>query len=136
MTSMTGSEMEDTPRICVDSYGWIERFMAGPKSAAYDRVIDGAGKREIITPVVVLYEVYKRVKTELGEEVALRDIAALDRTRVVPVDREIALEAADFSLAHRLHFSDALIYATARRFDAHLFTSDPALKGLPGVTLL
>jgi predicted nucleic acid-binding protein len=122
--------------ICIDSYGWIERFMGGPKAPAYNRIIDAADVQTIITPVVVLYEVYKRVKGALGEETALRDVAALERTRVVPIDRDVALEAADFSLAHRLHFSDALIFATARRFGAELYTSDPALKGLPGVTTL
>ncbi|MGI0053627.1 MAG: hypothetical protein ACRECR_05140 [Thermoplasmata archaeon] len=37
---------------------------------------------------------------------------------------------------HRLHFSEALIYSTARRFGAVLYTSDPALKGLDRVTVL
>ena len=133
---MTDSEVRPKPAVCIDSYGWIERFMGGPKASAYNRVIDAVDVRDILTPVVVIYEVYKRVKGALGEETALRDIAALDRTRIVPVDREIALEAADFGLAHRIHFSDALIFATARRFGAELYTSDPALKGLPGVTTI
>lgn len=133
---MTDSEPGKSPPICVDSYGWIERFMGGPKASAYNRVIDAADAGTIITPVVVLYEVYKRVKGALGEETALRDVAALDRTRVVAIDRDLALEAADYSLVHRIHFSDALIFATARRFGAELYTSDPALKGLPGVTTI
>lgn len=128
--------MVPSPPVCIDSSGWIERFMAGPKAPAFNRVIDAAEAESIITPVVVLYEVYKRVKSALGEEMALRDVAALDRTRVIAIEREIALEAADYSLAHRLHFSDALILATARRYGADLYTSDPDLKGLPGVTIL
>ncbi len=133
---MTGSEKGPASPICVDSYGWIERFMGGPRAPAYNRIIDSAEVQSIVTPVVVLYEVYKRVKGALGEETALRDVAALDRTRVVSIDRDVALEAADFSLAHRLHFSDALIFATARRHGAQLYTSDTALKGLPGVTIV
>jgi predicted nucleic acid-binding protein len=133
---MTDSDKAVARSICIDSYGWIERFMAGPKAPAYNRVIDRADIHAIITPVVVLYEVYKRVKSALGEETALRDVAALDRTRVIAIDRDIALEAADFSLSHRLHFSDALIYATARRFGAELYTGDVALKGLPGVIII
>lgn len=39
----------------------------------------------------------------------------------------------DFSLEHGLHLSDALLYATARRHNADLPTSDEALKDLPGV---
>ena len=133
---MTVSETETLRPICIDSYGWIERFMGGPKAPAYNRVIDRAGIESIITPVVVLYEVYRRVKGALGEEAALRDVAALDRTRLIGIDRDIALEAADYSLIHRIHFSDALVFATARRFGAELYTSDPDLKGLPGVTTI
>jgi predicted nucleic acid-binding protein len=133
---MTDSEPGDGAPVCVDSYGWLERFMDGPKAPAYNRVIDRVEGESIVTPVVIVYEVYRRVKSALGEETALQDIAVLDRTRVVNVDREISLEAADFSLAHRLHFADALIYATARRHGAHLYTSDQALRGLPDVTLV
>ncbi|MCI4330469.1 MAG: type II toxin-antitoxin system VapC family toxin [Thermoplasmata archaeon] len=133
---MTDSDRAPAHPICIDSYGWIERFMGGPKAPDYNRVIDRVDVQAIITSVVVLCEVYKRVKGALGEETALRDVAALDRTRVVAIDRDIALEAADFSLAHRLHLSDAQILATARRFGAELYTSDAALAGLPGVTTI
>jgi len=131
---MTGSEERAGPAVCIDTYGWIEHFTGGPKAAAYDKVVASVDEGRILTPVVILYEVYRKIKATVNEAVAVRYVAALDRTRVVPVDREISLEAADFSLAHKLHFSDALIYATARRFGAELFTSDPDLKGLPGVT--
>jgi predicted nucleic acid-binding protein len=133
---MTASDLVRGPTVCIDSYGWIEHFTGGPKATSYDRVIRSVREEGILTPVVVLYEVYRKIKAAVGEEAAVRHVAALDRTHVVAIDREIALEAADFSLAHRLHFADALIYATARRFGADLYTSDPALKGLPRVTLL
>jgi len=120
--------------ISVDSYGWIERFTAGPKSADYNRVVDATPPDEIVTSVVVLYEVYKKMKSRNGELAALEAIAALGQTRVVPVDQEIALEAADYSLALRFHFADALVYATARRFGATLYTSDPDLAKVDGVT--
>jgi predicted nucleic acid-binding protein len=52
---------------------------------------------------------------------------------LVPFDDQLALEAADYSLSLGLHFSDAIIYATAQRFGAELHTSDPHLRGIPGV---
>ncbi|HTT26619.1 MAG TPA: type II toxin-antitoxin system VapC family toxin [Thermoplasmata archaeon] len=131
---MTGSEDKADPAVCIDSYGWIEHFTGGPKAAAYGKVMASVDESRLLTPVVVLYEVYRKIKATVNEEVAVRHVAALDRTRVVPVDREISLEAADYSLSHKLHFSDALIYATARRFGAELYTSDPALKGLRSVS--
>ena len=120
--------------IGIDSYGWIERFTNGPKAQQYNRIIDKAQPDEIVTSVVVLYEVYRKVKQVKGEQVALEAVAALSQTRIVPVDQTISLEAADYSLSHGLHFADALIYATVRHFEAELHTSDEDLKGLKHVT--
>lgn len=122
--------------ISVDSYGWIERFGEGPKAAKYNQIIDEAEQGEIVTSVVVLYEVYRRVKQAKGEETALEAVAVLSQTNVVPLDQTLSLEAADYSLDHGLHMSDAIVYATARRQGAELYTSDEDLKGLRGVTLL
>jgi predicted nucleic acid-binding protein len=119
--------------IALDSYGWIERFTDGPKAAKYNEVIDRTSPVEIITSVVVLYEVYKRIKEVKGEQVALENVAVLTQTNTVPVDSTLSLEAADYSLEFKLHFSDALIYATARHFDAELYSSDRHFKILPHV---
>jgi len=119
--------------ISIDSYGWIERFGGGPKQSQYNRVIDGVSPDQIVTSVVTVYEVYRKAKSLRGEHAALEDVAALGHTMVVPVDQEVSLAAADYSLEHGLHFADALIYATARRHRAALYTSDPALKGLRDV---
>ena len=125
--------MPDPALISIDSYGWIERLGAGPNQDPYNHVIDATPPSRIVTSVVTVYEVYKKVKSSRGEHAALEDVAALGHTRLVPVDQEIALAAADYSLEYGLHFADALIYATARRFDAILYTSDAQLKGLAGV---
>ena len=119
--------------ISVDSYGWIERFTNGNKAAQYNQVIDSNQPKNIITSVVVLYEVYKKVKKQKNEEEALLAVAALSQTTVVPIDQTISLEAADYSLESNLHFSDALVYATARHFKAKLYTSDNDLRALKEV---
>jgi hypothetical protein len=49
--------------------------------------------------MVVLYEVYKKIKNLKGEEEALLATAALSQTTIVPIDPTIALEVADYSLA-------------------------------------
>ena len=122
--------------IGIDSYGWIERFTNGSKAQRYNRIIDKVRPDEIVTSVVVLYEVYRKVKQVKGEEVALEAVAALSQTRIAPIDQTLSLEAADYSLAHGLHFADALIYATSRHFEAELHTSDEDLKGLKHVTFV
>ena len=122
--------------ISVDSYGWIERFTNGPKAAQYNRVIDAMHPGEIITSMVVIYEVYRKVKQIKGEQAALEGVVALSQTRVIPVDPTLCLEAADYSLDHGLHFADALVYATARHFGVELYTSDEDLRGLKGINFI
>jgi predicted nucleic acid-binding protein len=122
--------------ISIDSSGWIERFTKGPKAAQYKTVIDSAKPKDIVTSVVVLYEVYKKIKKLKCEEEALLAVAALSQTTVVPVDQTISLEAADYSLEFNLHFSDALVYATACHFKAELYTSDKDLRVLKAVCFI
>ncbi|MDG6901609.1 MAG: type II toxin-antitoxin system VapC family toxin [Nitrososphaerota archaeon] len=122
--------------ISIDSHGWIERFTSGPKSSRYNEVIDKTAPNDVLTSVVALYEVYRRVKKEKGEQTALGAVAAMGQTRVAEIDQSLSLEAADYSLELGLHFADALVYATARRFSARLYTGDEDLKSLPGVTFI
>ncbi len=119
--------------ISIDSYGWIERFTNGPKASLYNQVIESNQPKDIITSVVVLYEVYRKVKQLKSEEEALLAVAALSQTTVVDVDQTISVEAADYSLEFGLHFSDALVYATARHWKAKLYTSDNDLQALKSV---
>jgi len=122
--------------ISLDSYGWIERFTNGPKAPQYNQIIESTEPENIVTSIVVLYEVYKKIKKIKGEEEALLAIAALSQTTIVPVDQTIALEAADYSLENNLHFSDSLVYATARHWKVRLYTSDSDLGPLTSVCLI
>jgi toxin FitB len=122
--------------ISIDSFGWIERFTKGPRAAQYKQLIESTEPKEIVTSVVVLYEVYKKIKKMKGEEEALLAVAVLSQTTIVPIDQSISLEAADYSLELELHFSDALVYATARHWKAKLYTSDEDLRELKDVCLV
>ena len=117
----------------MDTYGWLERILDGPRASEYNKVLSSVRLEEVVTSVVTVYELYRKLRLARGEAAALEAVVHLRATRLVTVDDQLALEAADYSLAHSLHFSDALVYATARRFDAPLHTSDPDLKSVPGV---
>ena len=71
-----------------------------------------------------------------GEQEALEAVALLTQTEIVDIDQTLSLEVADFSLQHHLHFSDALVYATARKYGVEFYTSDEDLKGLVGVSFI
>lgn len=87
----------------------------------------------VITPTIVIYEVYKYAKRLRSEEDAVDAVAAMQKTRVIPLSDELALVAADLSLAHKLPMADAIVLATAQAHDAELVTSDSDFAGLPGV---
>ena len=120
--------------ILVDSSGWIDFFTDGGNAAKYGSYLENLS--EVVTPMIVLYEVYKLVKRERTEEEALLAAAQIQKTRIVPLSDSLALAAADVSLEFRLAMADSIVYATARAEDAELVTSDSDLRNLPGVTFL
>lgn len=121
-------------KVLVDSSGWVQFFAGGPLADRYARHLTRPA--ELIPPTVVIYEVYTRLKRELGEERALVASGKTSATEVIPLTEPIAFLAADLSLAHGLAMADASIYETARYQDAQLITSDANLKELPGVLYL
>lgn len=120
--------------IVIDSSGWLEFFTDGPLAGRYAAHLKHL--QEIVTPTVVLYEVYKAIKRQRSEEEALAAVAQMGKTRLVPLTDTIALTAADASLAYQVAMADAIVYATALTERARLMTSDADLAPLPGVTYL
>jgi len=121
-------------KLLVDSSGWIEYFASGPLAGRYVPYL--VRPAELITPTIVVYEVYKKLKRERGEELALRVAARLAATEVIPLTESIALLAADISLQHGLGMAEGIVYATAKDQEARVVTSDADLKDLPGVVYL
>ncbi|CAD7774072.1 PIN domain protein [Candidatus Methanoperedenaceae archaeon GB50] len=117
--------------IVVDSYGWIEYFADGPLSDKYQKYI--TNPEDILTPVIVVYEVYKKVKRERGEKAALVVLAHINQTNIVPLDETLAVKAADVALEFKLPMADAIVYATAIVKNRKVATSDPHFKKLPHV---
>lgn len=85
---------------------------------------------------IEVYEVYKVIRRDLGEERAVAAVSALRRATIAPVDEPLALEAADLALVHGLAMADSIVYATARRFGATLVTGDDDFDGLPGAIVV
>ena len=90
----------------VDSSGWLEFFTDGPLAETYAGHLSDLS--QILTPTIVLYEVFKRIKREWGEDDALTAAAQLRKTQIVVLTETVALKAADLSLEHRLAMADAV----------------------------
>ena len=52
---------------------------------------------------------------------------------MVPLDESLAMSAAKLSYELKLPMADSIMLATARQFDAMLWTQDADFVGLPGV---
>ena len=115
----------------IDSSGWIHYFLNGPAVARYAKVIQKLGR--IVTPAIVVYEVYKTIKHSSNESLASDAVEALQHTMIIPLDSHLACSAADISLDCRLSMADSIVYATARKYDIPLYTSDADFKNLPNI---
>lgn len=120
--------------ILVDSSGWIEYLADRPNADRFAPYVEG--DEPLLASAIEIYEIYKVIRRDLSEEIAIEAIAALSAVQIVPVDQSLALEAADLALEHGLAMADALIYATARRHDATVVTADTDFEGLPGAVVL
>jgi toxin FitB len=120
--------------VLVDSSGWVEFFGDGPKAEAYAPFFER--EETIVLPTIVIFEVRKKLERDAGESVSARFLSCALRTRIVPLDAELAVAAASVALQMRLPMADAIIYATARGTQAELITQDSHFQGLQGVTLL
>lgn len=118
----------------VDSSGWLEFFAAGSLADDYSAYL--SNPEDVVTPTIVLYEVYRWIKRQRSEKDALVAVAQMQKTRVEPLDATIAFTAADLGLEHGLAMAEAIVYATARLRSADLVTSDQHFADLPGVTYL
>jgi|SRR3990170_4759062 len=120
--------------ILIDSSGWIEFFIDGPLAAEYSKYLKDLTR--LVTPTIILYEVYKKIKKDRTEEDALFAVSLINRTSVIPLNESIALLAADLSLKHSLPMADAIVYATALEENCKVVTSDTHFKGLDRAVLV
>ena len=112
--------------IIVDSCGWLEWFTDGKLADKYKDYL--AVQDNILMPAIILYEVYKVLKREVGEEKALLAAGYMKRSPVVPLDDTLALAAADIALQEKLAMPDAIIVAIPRAHNCRIISSDADLK--------
>jgi predicted nucleic acid-binding protein len=120
--------------ILVDSCGWLEILGATPLGEAYRPAL--AVREELLVPTVCLLEVGRRLLTWRGEAEAADGVAVMSQASVVPLDESLAIAASRVGPATGLPCADSIIYATARRHGAELWTHEAHFRGLPGVRIV
>ncbi len=118
----------------VDSSGWLEYFSDGPDATSFEKPL--MNPENLIVPTLCLYEVFKVVLRERDETDALQAAALMSQGNVVELTSEIALQAAQLSLDHKLPMADSIILATGTMHDATIWTQDADFKGIQGVKFL
>ena len=96
----------------IDSSGWLEYFIGGKNANFFAPAIEDTAN--VIVPTISIFEVFKRTLVEKNRDDALEAVAMMYDGKVVDLDREIALLAAELSFEVKLPMADSIILATAR----------------------
>jgi toxin FitB len=115
----------------VDSCAWLEYFADGPNADYFAPAIEDV--EHLLVPSVCIYEVFKKVLSERGDDAALQAVALMRQGKIVDLDFSLALYAASISKERKLPFADSIIYATASSRNAVVWTQDDHFASLDNV---
>ncbi|MBN1450847.1 MAG: type II toxin-antitoxin system VapC family toxin [Anaerolineales bacterium] len=115
----------------VDSSGWLEYFADASNADFFAPAIEKTD--ELVVPVVSIFEVFKRMRQQKGDEAALQAVMAMLQGQVVELDAALALNAAKLSGDLQIPMADSMILATAQAYEAELWTQDADLKDIEKV---
>ena len=113
--------------VVLDSSCWLEFLMDTPRADLFAEQLNVPN--DLRVPVITVYEVVKKIRRELGEDIASKAMVLMQRSPVIDIDLSIATKA----LLNGLPMADSLIYATAQSIGATLWTQDQHFAGLPDV---
>ena len=115
----------------VDSSGWLAYFADEPNAGHFLAPLNDAAS--LVVPTVTIYEVFKVVLRESSENNALQAVIAMQKGTVVDLTITLAIAASKLTLEHNLPMADSIILATARAFNATLWTQDSDFKNIGDV---
>ena len=115
----------------VDSCGWLEFFSDGPNAQQFTEPLNDVAN--LIVPTLCMYEVFKVVLRERGENDALQAIALMQQGKEVELTTSLAIQAAKTSSDLKMPMANSIILTTARAYQATVWTQDDDFKGIAGV---
>jgi len=117
----------------VDSSGWLAYFADEPNAKHFITPLSDSAS--LVIPTVTIYEVFKVVLRESREKEALQAAGAMQKGTVVDLTVPLAIAASKISLEHNLPMADSIILATAKEFDAIIWTQNADFRNIEGVKL-
>ena len=115
----------------IDSSLWLEYFSGTLKNNLIIDMIEDSANQYV--PSICIYEVYKRMLIDKDEIVALSSTSFMQNAVVVSITPKIAILAAKLGKEYRLPMADSIIYATAKIYDAEVYTQDRHFENLERV---
>lgn len=115
----------------VDSSGWLAYFADEPNARHFLAPLSDPAS--LVVPTVTIYEVFKVILRESGENKALLAVVAMQKGTVVGLSAPLAIAASKLSLEHNLPMADSIILATAKEFKAVIWTQDSDFKKIDNV---
>ena len=115
----------------VDSSAWLSYFAGDANATTFSNPIEKIEK--LLVPSIILTEVFKCILRQRDEDFALEAIAHMEQGKVIPLDNSLAINAAQYGVNLKLPLADSIIYATAQKFNAVVWTQDVDFKLLDGV---
>ena len=115
----------------IDSSGWLEYFSGGPNAEHFLPPLQESSS--LVVPTITIYEVFKVVLREAGENEAIQAIAAMQKGLVVELTASVAMNAAKLSMKHNLPMADSIILATAISYNCIIWTQDSDFENLQRV---
>jgi predicted nucleic acid-binding protein len=115
----------------VDSSLWIEYFLDNDIDASVINAVENSN--ELYVPSICLYEVHKiflslndMIKANLAVDIMLN-------ATVTGLNSRIAILASKLGKELKLPMADSIIYATAKIYNADIYTQDRHFEGLEHV---
>jgi toxin FitB len=115
----------------IDSSAWLSYFAGDKNSAFFAKGIEKLDN--LIIPSITITEVFKHIMRHADEESALIVVAHMKQGQVVNLDSDLAISAASYGVIHKLPLADSIIYATAQKYNAIIWTQDTDFKELANV---
>lgn len=115
----------------VDSSGWLEYLSDSKNADSFAVPLNDI--KNLIVPTICIYEVFKVVLREKGENQALQSVALMKQGNIVDLTFEISIQSAKFSLDNKIPMADSIIYTIGQIYNAIIWTQDDDFKNLPGV---
>lgn len=115
----------------VDSCGWLEYFADGPNADFFTSPIEDT--ENLIVPTICIFEVFKRVYQQRGEDAALQAVALMHQGKIMALDDICALFAAKCSIDYNIPMADSIFLSIAQSKKVTIWTQDIDFKNIDGV---